>query len=343
MRSEGAAALHVRVSRVIIRPALESDITPALAAMSAAFDLPLRAPTVHTLVAGSSSGVLLVADDGGTMLGTAGSVGFGPTGWLGGVTVIPEARGSGLGRRLTEAAIDALGERETVLLLASALGRPVYEKLGFVAEEEYRVFIVDESSAAAPGGIAAAAAGAPPAALGEGSTGSAGASSTALDEAGAGMGSASSTALGEGGASMAGASSTALGEGDAAVAGAPPAARLFPSADPALVRTLDRRATGEDRSLVLDASRAYACRDAVALVPPWPALAVIGGPDGAEELVRGLVRPGMRIAAPASNLPAVALMAALGSERAPVVRMRRGPAVAWRPSEVWGVFSLFFG
>jgi hypothetical protein len=26
-----------------------------------------------------------------------------------------------------------------------------------------------------------------------------------------------------------------------------------------------------------------------------------------------------------------------------VLRMRRGPAVPWRPTELWGVFSLFFG
>ena len=36
-------------------------MAPALAVMSQAFDLQLRAPTVHTLVAGSQSGVLLLA------------------------------------------------------------------------------------------------------------------------------------------------------------------------------------------------------------------------------------------------------------------------------------------
>ena len=59
---------------MVIRPALEGDITPALAVMSQAFDLHLRAPTVHTLVAASDSGVLLVAEDAGDMVGTAASV-----------------------------------------------------------------------------------------------------------------------------------------------------------------------------------------------------------------------------------------------------------------------------
>ena len=43
------------------------------------------------------------------------------------------------------------------------------------------------------------------------------------------------------------------------------------------------------------------------------------------------------------NRAAVQLLSLLGREVEPVVRMRRGPAVAWRPDEVWGAFSLFFG
>jgi predicted N-acetyltransferase YhbS len=132
---------------VIIRHAQAGDIDPALAAMSDAFGLELRAPTVHTLAAESPDGALLVAEDDGVIRGTAASLAFGATAWLGGVTVTPQARGNGLGRQLTEAAIDALGERETILLLASAMGRPIYEKLGFEAEGTYRVFF---SGAAKP-------------------------------------------------------------------------------------------------------------------------------------------------------------------------------------------------
>lgn len=124
-----------------IRRAGPADLEPALAAMGRAFGLTVPNPSVHTLVAGAADGTLLVAERDGEIVGTGASVGFGPTGWLGGIVVALQARGGGLGRALTEAAIAALGERATVLLLASDLGRPIYERLGFVGEGRYRVFM----------------------------------------------------------------------------------------------------------------------------------------------------------------------------------------------------------
>jgi len=261
---------------VIIREAEPRDIEPALAAMSDAFGLQLRAPTVHTLVAASPDGTLLVAERGGEIVGTAASVGFGPTGWLGGVTVTPQARGNGLGRQLTEAAIDALGERDTILLLATPMGRPVYEKLGFEADGTYRVFT---SGAQRP--------------------------EKTIE------------------------------------------LRDVTPADHDAIKALDRRVTGEDRSLVLDASlegaKATPDLEAVALRPPWPALPIIGDPAAATTLLTSLIEPGLRIAVPDENASAVDLLRLLGREQRTVTRMRRGPAVEWRPDEVWGVFSLFFG
>ena len=221
---------------MLIRRAGPADIEPALAVMSDAFDMPLRAPTVHTLVARVPGGTLLVAEEDGVILGTAASIAFGPTGWLGGITVTPEARGRGLGRELTEAAMEAFGPRETVLLLASALGRPIYDRLGFVAEGEYRVFTAE---AAGAGEFAAARRCAPrPAGDGGGPVG---------------------------------------------------------------------RAAGRGRF-----------RDAVAFRPPWPALPILGG-DGAEVLLRGLVAPGLRLAVPAANARAVAVLSRTG----------RGAGRAW--------------
>src|SRR4051794_4077719 len=102
--------------------------------MSSAYRLPMRAPTVHTLVESLPDGHLLVGHSEGQVVGTAGAIGFGATGWIGGIAVADSFRGAGLGRQLTLAALEALGERSTVLLLASELGRPIYDRLGFVAE-----------------------------------------------------------------------------------------------------------------------------------------------------------------------------------------------------------------
>lgn len=252
-------------------------MTPALAVMSQAFALHLRAPTVHTLVAQSDSGELFVAEGGdGAVVGTAASVRFGSSGWLGGVTVTPEARGSGLGRALTEAALDALGDVETTLLLATPLGRPIYEKLGFSQEGVYRVF-----------------------------TSGAGRPEKTVE------------------------------------------LRDVRAEDHEAVLALDREATGEDRSLAvlasLDGAVATPDLSAVALRPPWRALPIVGDPAAATTLLSSLIEPGMRLAVPEENRAAVQLLSLLGREREPVVRMRRGPALDWRPERVWGVFSLFFG
>jgi ribosomal protein S18 acetylase RimI-like enzyme len=71
--------------------------------------------------------------------GGGGSGGSGGTGWVGGVAVVPAHRRVGLGGALTEAIVEFLEGRgmATVLLHATALGRPVYERLGFVPETAY--------------------------------------------------------------------------------------------------------------------------------------------------------------------------------------------------------------
>jgi ribosomal protein S18 acetylase RimI-like enzyme len=71
--------------------------------------------------------------------GGGGSGGSGGNGWVGGVAVVPAHRRVGLGGALTEAIVEFLEGRgmATVLLHATALGRPVYERLGFVPETAY--------------------------------------------------------------------------------------------------------------------------------------------------------------------------------------------------------------
>jgi ribosomal protein S18 acetylase RimI-like enzyme len=87
---------------------------------------------------GELVGVAAGAVFGGTR-GTGGSGGSGGTGWVGGVAVVPAHRRVGLGGALTEAIVEFLEGRgvATALLHATALGRPVYERLGFVPETAY--------------------------------------------------------------------------------------------------------------------------------------------------------------------------------------------------------------
>ena len=93
-------------------------------------------------------GEVVVAEAGGELVGvaagavfgrTGGTRGTGGTGWVGGVAVVPAHRRAGLGGALTEAIVEFLEGRgvATVLLHATALGRPVYERLGFVPETAY--------------------------------------------------------------------------------------------------------------------------------------------------------------------------------------------------------------
>jgi GNAT superfamily N-acetyltransferase len=87
---------------------------------------------------------LLVALNDARIVGCGGATVLGPagaprSGWVHNIIVRPEARGTGLGTALTEAAIGWLRERRvpTVLLLATDLGQPIYERLGFHADIRY--------------------------------------------------------------------------------------------------------------------------------------------------------------------------------------------------------------
>jgi GNAT superfamily N-acetyltransferase len=85
-------------------------------------------------------GEVVVAEADGEVAGVAAGAMFAGTGWVGGVAVVPAHRRAGLGGALTEAIVEFLEGRgvATVLLHATALGRPVYERLGFVPETPYR-------------------------------------------------------------------------------------------------------------------------------------------------------------------------------------------------------------
>jgi GNAT superfamily N-acetyltransferase len=122
---------------------MPATVRPALRA-----EAPIVADLLRRAGFGSTVGRLLdypfegpaakvfVAEDHGALVGTASVASFGATGWIGALGVEPAARRRGLGGALTEKSIEWLRERgaETVLLYATEQGRPVYERVGFVAE-----------------------------------------------------------------------------------------------------------------------------------------------------------------------------------------------------------------
>ena len=74
-----------------------------------------------------------VAESDGQIVGTATGTVSGAVGWLGHIFTMPEQRGRGIGTMLTQrvmAALEGKGCR-TLLLGASEIGQPIYEKLGF--------------------------------------------------------------------------------------------------------------------------------------------------------------------------------------------------------------------
>ena len=93
-----------------------------------------------------------VAVVGERIVGTGVATAYGPVGWVGTIFVVPERRGSGLGRALTEAVIAELEGRgcRTLVLIATRLGRPVYERLGFERLAGHLHFSIHGSANRAP-------------------------------------------------------------------------------------------------------------------------------------------------------------------------------------------------
>lgn len=75
-----------------------------------------------------------VMEQGQTFCGLVTSVAYRRSGWIGNLIVPGELRGQGYGKQLFVAALSALQAQrlESVWLTASEMGRPIYEKSGFV-------------------------------------------------------------------------------------------------------------------------------------------------------------------------------------------------------------------
>ena len=280
-------------ARPTIRPARQEELT-RLGALYVRAGFSARLAGVVGFARARLGGEVFVADLDGELVGVAAGAHFGASGWVGGVAVAPERRRAGLGGALTEAVVRQLRERRavTVQLLATELGRPVYERLGFVAEAEYRTL----TGPSAPRGP---------------------------------------------------------------IPGGPPSGvRAGRPSDRAAVLALDRLATGEDRSRLLDAL--WPAGGLVAgddgggprgfhLASPWRngGATVAAGPEVGLALLEAVRRGDggeVSVSLPAGNRAGLLALAAAGfRERSGTTRMRLGPALPWRPDAVFGAHNLFWG
>ena len=122
--------------RFTIRPAAGDDIGQMSDVLRRA-GLASGGPDLLTFnLASQGTTRMFVAIHLNRVVGVACGVCFGHTGWLGNVAVEDDVRGQGLGRALSQAAVDFLREAgaQTVLLTATKLGQPIYERLGFTDE-----------------------------------------------------------------------------------------------------------------------------------------------------------------------------------------------------------------
>ncbi len=128
-----------REPRVEIRPAREGE------PVAKTLDEAGFGPHVARLLSyprDSPHGEMLVAAAGRRLVGGACCASFGATGWIGALGVLPRARRRGVGEQLTREAIAWLEGRgaTTALLYATDMGRPIYERVGFVAEARARAW-----------------------------------------------------------------------------------------------------------------------------------------------------------------------------------------------------------
>jgi GNAT superfamily N-acetyltransferase len=131
---------------VHLRPARARDINHVVRTLTLAFGEPLRNDTWQWIL-NAREGAIFVAERRDQIVGTRAGLVFGTTGWVGGLGVEPSSRRRGIATQLTEQVVQWLRDQgaRTLLLQATAQGRPVYEKLGFVADGGYRMWAVPPS------------------------------------------------------------------------------------------------------------------------------------------------------------------------------------------------------
>jgi GNAT superfamily N-acetyltransferase len=123
-----------------LRPMTSADVGPASLAVLAGgwgerrswFTFAADSPLVHAFVA---------TDPDGGIVGTGVATVNGSVAWIGTIWVHEAWRGQGVGRRLTEASIQAAEDAgcRSLLLVATDQGRRLYDRLGFAVQGLYRI------------------------------------------------------------------------------------------------------------------------------------------------------------------------------------------------------------
>jgi GNAT superfamily N-acetyltransferase len=127
-----------------------ADIEPASLAILAD-DWGDRRAWFEFAVSHAQCRIFVAQGDDGSVVGTGVATINGPVAWIGTIWVASALRGRGLGRALTMAAIDA-AERagcRTLVLVATAAGRRLYEPMGFSIQSWYVTMEAPGLSAAA--------------------------------------------------------------------------------------------------------------------------------------------------------------------------------------------------
>lgn len=95
---------------------------------------------LHYIESGNCHPVKL--EEEGNNVGIGATIVHNDVAWLGHIIVHPEKRNKGLGKIIVQQLITIAKANNcrTIYLLATALGAPVYEKVGFITETEYLVY-----------------------------------------------------------------------------------------------------------------------------------------------------------------------------------------------------------
>jgi predicted N-acetyltransferase YhbS len=147
--------------RFTIRPAADDDLKEMSGVIQRAGLSSYRLENLEFSMARPGTDMFVACHD-DRVVGVASSASFGRTGWLGNVAVDDDLRGQGLGRELSQTAVDCLRHAgaETVLLTATQLGQPIYERLGFAddgvsygiwEQQEAPLLACDRSATLQPG------------------------------------------------------------------------------------------------------------------------------------------------------------------------------------------------